>query len=242
MNDRIIVAIAPLRREPSDKSEMVSQALFGEELLVLERQEKWSMIRLMSDGYEGWMDNKQFGLVATEVSAVELSAPITGCTDANGEVIWLPAGSRVSKEWTLSVAQPRWLNDAAGIERCAKQFIHAPYLWGGRTILGIDCSGFTQLVMRLNGVSIPRDAFQQADLGATISFIEEAQTGDLAFFDNAEGRIVHVGIIIRNADEEVEIIHASGRVRIDMLDHQGIFSKEHSAYTHKLRIIKRIIE
>jgi cell wall-associated NlpC family hydrolase len=104
----------------------------------------------------------------------------------------------------------------------------------------MDCSGFTQLVMRLNGTAIPRDAYQQAELGVTISFVEESQTGDLAFFDNAEGRIIHVGIVIRSADGVVEIIHASGKVRLDSLDHQGIFNRDSGSYTHKLRIIKRM--
>jgi hypothetical protein len=241
MNERVVVAIAPLKKEPSDKSEMVSQALLGEELLVLERQEKWSMIRLVNDGYEGWMDNKQFGLFAHEEDAVVLSAPITRCVNDKGEVIWLPAASVVPQSWAPGESQQRWSGDAAGIEQCARTFLNAPYLWGGRTILGMDCSGFTQLMMRLNGTSIPRDAYQQAELGVTISFVEESQTGDLAFFDNAEGRIIHVGIVIRTADGVVEIIHASGKVRLDSLDHQGIFNKEQSSYSHKLRIIKRIV-
>jgi len=242
MNDRIIVAIAPLRREPSDKSEMVSQALMGEELLVLERQEKWSMIRLMNDGYEGWMDNKQFGLCEQEEFVVELSAPITRCVNLRGEVFWLPAASVVPQSWAPGESQQRWSGDAASIEQCARTFLNAPYLWGGRTILGMDCSGLTQLVMRLNGTSIPRDAYQQAEIGTTISFVEEVRTGDLAFFDNAEGKIIHVGIVIRNANGAVEIIHASGKVREDALDHQGIFNKEQSVYSHKLRIIKRIVD
>lgn len=213
----------------------------GEELLILERQEKWSMIRLLNDGYEGWLDNKQFGVYGSEEAAVVLSVPITRCVNDKGEVIWLPAASTVPQSWALGESQQRWSGDAAGIEQCARTFLNAPYLWGGRTILGMDCSGFTQLVMRLNGISIPRDAYQQAEMGVTISFVEESQTGDLAFFDNAEGRIIHVGIIIRNADGIVEIIHASGKVRVDALDHQGIFNREQSAYSHKLRIIKRIV-
>jgi len=115
-------------------------------------------------------------------------------------------------------------------------------LWGGRTAMGIDCSGFTQLVFSLNGISIPRDAYQQADIGTTVTFTEESQTGDLAFFDNAEGRIIHVGIILRDSDNGCRIIHASGKVRIDALDHQGVFHSEQLVYTHKLRIIKRILQ
>ena len=118
----------------------------------------------------------------------------------------------------------------------AKLFLNAPYLWGGKTIFGIDCSGFTQLVYKLSGYKLPRDAWQQAELGHPLSFVEEAQAGDLAFFDNEEGKIVHVGIILPNN----EIIHASGKVRIDKFDHYGIFHSENKKYSHMLRVIKRI--
>ena len=116
-------------------------------------------------------------------------------------------------------------------------FLNAPYLWGGRTPFGIDCSGFTQIVYRLQGINIPRDAHQQAEVGNTLSFIEESQEGDLAFFDDSEGEITHVGIIMNNNN----IIHASGKVRIDKLDQQGIFNIEKKIHTHKLRIIKSIV-
>ena len=108
---------------------------------------------------------------------------------------------------------------------------------GGRTPMGVDCSGFTQMVYRLNGKHIPRDASQQVDLGVTLSFIEEAESGDLAFFDDAEGNIIHVGIILENN----HIIHASGKVRIDRIDQQGIFNKDLGEHTHKLRIIKKVL-
>ena len=116
-------------------------------------------------------------------------------------------------------------------------FLNAPYLWGGRTPFGIDCSGFTQIVYRLQGINIPRDAYQQAEVGNTLSFIEESEEGDLAFFDDSEGKITHVGIIMNNNN----IIHASGKVRIDKLDQQGIFNIENALHTHKLRIIKSIV-
>jgi cell wall-associated NlpC family hydrolase len=103
-------------------------------------------------------------------------------------------------------------------------------------LLGIDCSGFTQNVFAVCGKSIPRDAYQQAELGDTIDFAEEAQEGDLAFFDNEEGRIIHVGMVLKDA----KIIHASGRVRIDKLDHEGIYNAETKTYSHRLRIIKRL--
>ena len=118
----------------------------------------------------------------------------------------------------------------------ALMYLNAPYLWGGRSPLGIDCSGFTQIVYRLQGVDLPRDAYQQADVGTTLSFVEESEAGDLAFFDNNEERITHVGIILENN----HIIHASGKVRIDRIDQQGIFNKELGTHTHKLRLIKSI--
>ena len=119
----------------------------------------------------------------------------------------------------------------------AYTFINAPYLWGGRSPLGIDCSGFTQVVYKLAGQKLQRDAYQQADQGITLGFIEEAEAGDLAFFDNDEGKIIHVGILLGQG----KIIHASGKVRIDRIDHQGIFNEETGKYSHKLRIIKRIL-
>ena len=118
----------------------------------------------------------------------------------------------------------------------ALMYLNAPYLWGGRSPLGIDCSGFTQMVYRLQGVDLPRDAYQQAEVGTTLSFVEESEPGDLAFFDNAEGKITHVGIIL----EDNHIIHASGKVRIDRIDQQGVFNTEIGNHTHKLRLIKSI--
>ncbi len=242
MKYRIAVAVAPLRREPSDRSEMVSQGLFGEQLDVLEKQEKWSMIRMQSDGYEGWVDNKQVELDPSIEDSVIVNIPLMRVLHTGKEHGWVTAGAVVSAQSIAAQEQMSWSGSKEDVEKCSRLFLNAPYLWGGRTVMGIDCSGFTQLVMRLNGVSIPRDAYQQADIGATVTFVEESQTGDLAFFDNAEGRIIHVGIILRELDNTFRIIHASGKVRVDVLDHEGIFHSEQCVYSHKLRIIKRIIE
>ena len=116
-------------------------------------------------------------------------------------------------------------------------FLNAPYLWGGKTPFGVDCSGFTQMVYKLNGYKLMRDASQQSKQGEALSFIEESEPGDLAFFDNEEGNIIHVGIIM----DDNYIIHASGKVRIDRLDHLGIYNAEINKHTHKLRVIKKII-
>jgi len=119
----------------------------------------------------------------------------------------------------------------------AMMYLNSPYLWGGRTPFGIDCSGFSQMVYRLNGVDLPRDAHEQAEVGTTLSFVEESESGDLAFFDNNEGKIIHVGIIL----DSNSIIHASGKVRVDKIDQQGIFNQNSGIHTHKLRLIKKII-
>src|SRR5690606_29904255 len=119
----------------------------------------------------------------------------------------------------------------------AFMYLNAPYLWGGKTPFGIDCSGFTQMVYRLNGYFIPRDASQQAKRGEPVSFIEESEVGDLALVDNEEGDIIHVGIIM----EHNYISHAHGKVRIDRLDHLGILNIDTGRHTHKLRVIKKII-
>lgn len=214
----------------------------GEEISVLESREKWSLIRCVNDGYEGWIDNKQFALFDAAEIDLRLSAAVTCCILPNRDVVWLPAGSRIPSRSVLNHTQPNWTGSRSDIAACAKQFLNAPYLWGGRTILGIDCSGFTQIVFALNDYTLPRDAYQQAEAGDNVAFIEESQAGDLAFFDNAEGRIVHVGIIISDESDQRLIIHASGKVRIDVIDHQGIYNRDAGLYTHQLRIIKRIVQ
>ena len=234
------VAVAPLRKEPTDRSEMVSQALYGEELEVLEQNEKWALVRLSRDGYEGWMDRKQMEPFIVPSAQRLLKGILTSCQLADSTTIWLPAGALVSQDVIVSDTLSDFNGSEEDIARCARLFLNAPYLWGGRTIMGIDCSGFTQLVMALNGIQLPRDAYQQAELGETVSFLEETQTGDLAFFDNAEGRIIHVGLILHDASQQGLVIHASGKVRIDIIDHQGIYNRESGQYTHQLRIVKRL--
>lgn len=227
MNLKCSVGIAPLRKEPSDRSEMVSQLLFGEEFNIIETQEKWVKIVCLHDGYEGWMDRKQ----AESISEIPFSTqPITHPIFIQNQ--FFPAGCYVShKEASYNPLL---------LEEFARSYLFSPYLWGGKTHAGIDCSGFSQMVFRLVGKNIPRDAYLQADLGEVVSFVEEAKTGDLAFFDNADGHIIHVGILLNNNDSPFpKIIHASGWVRMDTLDSDGI-KKENGEQSHRLRIIKRI--
>jgi cell wall-associated NlpC family hydrolase len=136
-----------------------------------------------------------------------------------------------------NVKCPEKLLTTKGIAENAYMYLHSPYLWGGRTPFGIDCSGFTQMVYKLAGIKLKRDAWQQAEQGSLIHLVDEARQGDLAFFDNDEGRIIHVGIVLPNN----KIIHASGKVRLDSLDHHGIFNQETKKYTHNLRLIKRFV-
>ncbi|MFK7757187.1 MAG: NlpC/P60 family protein [Flavobacteriales bacterium] len=245
MKNGIILEIAvPVRHEPSDRSEMVNQLLFGERYYVIEEQEKWVRIQSDHDSYEGWIDRKQhFEHQYETIEGKYCNAELKLLHKTRGELNVLP-GSFICNNEILMDFEFNSANQVESIpmirEACML-YLNSPYLWGGRTPLGIDCSGFTQLALRTQGYSIPRDASQQVDLGEQILFVDESQEGDLAFFDNAEGKITHVGIILEEETEK-KIIHASGRVRIDNIDHNGIFNIETQSYSHKLRTIKRINE
>lgn len=246
------LAIVPLRLEPSDRSELVTQVLFGETFTILEKKEKWSRISLAADLYEGWIDNKQFTeITADQFNKIQESARFY-CADlvdyltGKNTLIPVSLGSDLSyltfadinsQELTFDGTMITGIQPKTNLLKTAFLYLNAPYLWGGKTPFGIDCSGFTQMVYRLNGYNIPRDASQQAKIGEPLSFIEESEVGDLAFFDNEEGNIIHVGIIMENN----YIIHAHGKVRIDRLDHLGILNIDSGRHTHKLRVIKKII-
>lgn len=251
------VSIAPLRSAPKDQAEIVSQLLFGDQVIILEVLDKWLKVRNLFDSYEGFMDFKQLTTIGTDEAAATAehqylapAAPINSLLIEDGSKIYLAAGSNLPAyeqgsckigDTTYKVDfEPLQPNPDQRLERVitgALFFRHAPYLWGGRTLFGIDCSGFVQIVYKLAGIKLQRDASQQALQGETVHFLPEVQPGDVAFFDNDEGRIIHVGILLN----QKEIIHASGQVRIDPIDDQGIFNKELKRYTHKLRIIKRFL-
>lgn len=251
------VSIAPLRAEPKDQAEIVSQLLFGDQVLVLEVLDKWLKVRTVFDGYEGYMDFKQLQSIgqdeAVGTAEHKFLAPavaINSLTLEDGSKIYLAAGSNLPgyQQGYCSFGGKRFKVDfdplSVDYRQASNQvmdhalfFQHAPYLWGGRTLFGIDCSGFVQIVFKMAGIKLQRDASQQALQGETVHFLPEAQAGDVAFFDNEEGRIIHVGILLN----QKEIIHASGQVRIDPIDDQGIYNKELKRYTHKLRIIKRYL-
>jgi len=242
------LSIVPLRAEARDPSEMVTQLLYGDLMQVLETQKKWSYVKLQFDGYEGWIDNKQFQFITEKEYEVLASATPVLTSDLvdfiatdEAQLLAIPIGSSLNGLPILNHEYEG--NSVSGtlqkfqLIQTALLYVNAPYLWGGKTPFGIDCSGFTQMVYKLNGYALLRDASQQATQGDALSFIEESEAGDLAFFDNEEGSIVHVGIIM----DDHCIIHAHGKVRIDRLDQTGIFNTELGRHTHKLRVIKRII-
>lgn len=251
------VAVAPLRTEASDKAEISTQLLFGDQVEILEQTDKWWRIRNAYDGYEGWMDYKQLGnLNATQFLKsgngyfLAPATPVNELIAADSSKYYLAAGSDLPLyedgfcylgderfKVTFTPQQPDESPSIIKVVSTALSFLNAPYLWGGKTLFGIDCSGLTQVVFKLNGIKLNRDAWQQAEQGTTVDFLQEVKTGDLAFFDNDQGRITHVGMMLNTN----EIIHASGKVRIDPIDNQGIYNAELGRYTHKLRIIKRFV-
>jgi len=242
------LSIVSLRLESSDKSELVSQILYGEWFKVLEQKKLWSKIRLAFDNYEGWIDNKQFKHI-TEEDYKKLNNEthmlskdlIEFIQDETKQLYAIPLGSYLNGLNLLKHSFDGEIKtgkkNKKNLINTALLYLNSPYLWGGKTPFGIDCSGFTQMVYKLNGYKLLRDASQQATQGDALSFIEESEPGDLAFFDNSDGDIIHVGIIMKDN----YIIHAHGKVRIDRLDHTGIYNVEKNTHTHKLRIIKKLV-
>lgn len=242
------LGIVPVRAEPDDKSELTSQLLYGEAFTVMETSKQWNKIRTAFDDYEGWIDAKQF----TAVSEADYNALRSGTseysshlldylTDHQERLMSIPLGSCVSAcpllSHTFDGASTTGKHSGQTLVDTALLYLNTPYLWGGKTPFGIDCSGFTQMVYKINGHRLLRDASLQATQGKGLSFLEESTAGDLAFFDNDEGHIVHVGLLLENN----YIIHAHGKVRIDRIDHTGIFNVDTGKYSHKLRVIKKLI-
>ncbi|WP_286859961.1 MULTISPECIES: C40 family peptidase [Sphingobacterium] len=248
------LALVPLRAEQAHRSEMVSQVLFAELFEILEIQTEWTSIRLLETGYLGWIQNGQF----RELDPMEMEEYLAAALRlvgregglllngterlylCHGTKLYLAEGDRF-RVAQLDMTYQGSINSFSGadfetkVAELAMSYKDTPYLWGGRSQWGIDCSGFSQLIYSCFGITLPRDAYQQAELGETVDFISEIKVGDLAYFDNADGRITHVGIML----DRDTIIHASAKVRIDRMDNEGIFNQELNRYSHKLRIIKR---
>lgn len=217
------------RREANERAEMVSQLLFGETYDIIEDKGDWLHIKTHRDNYESWIDSK-LNSTYFESKSNKTILPLAFNSISTGTTSTLLPGASLVDSEKVSIEKPISIVDTA------LKYINAPYLWGGKSIWGIDCSGFAQVVYQIHGLDISRDAYQQAELGETVEFSELIEEGDLAFFSKTDEKISHVGICLGNQ----KVIHASGKVRIDKLDHHGIFNEERNEYSHELRIIKRI--
>jgi gamma-D-glutamyl-L-lysine dipeptidyl-peptidase len=261
-------AVIPVRSEPSHKSEMVTQILFGELFRILFSEKGWANVQLAYDDYTGWitlnqvqlLSEKEFLYFFNAETAVSLDLVQLISNQTRNTIAPLIIGSSLPGyiKGDFTILNDHYFYDGAVAEVSpfdiistqldhsrAKHtiisdsmlYLNAPYLWGGRTPFGIDCSGLVQMVYKIKKIKLLRDASQQATHGEPLNFISEAEPGDLAFFDDEEGNITHVGIMV----DKSRIIHASGKVRIDTIDHEGIYNSEEQRYTHKLRILKRIV-
>lgn len=251
-----IVSAAPLRSKPFHSLEMKSQILFGEMGRIIDRKGKhWYKIACEWDDFTGWIDSKQVFRIDQKVFEKNLENPAFALDLVNGVLgdkmsIPICIGSTLPRYDGMSLKMPigkmtysgqvifaneQEINESR-IIKLGMKYIHAPYLWGGRSPFGIDGSGLIQMIFKLAGFRFPRNARMQINLGMNVDFPNDARPSDLAFFEDTKGNIVHVGMIV----EENKILHAHGRVRIDYFDHHGIFNEDIAKYTHKLRIIKRI--
>lgn len=255
------LGVVPVRKENSSSSEQITQLLFGDIIIVLEKTilnnkftDSWLKIRNMSDGYEGWIDERNI-LVINDFNTITknnynsyynyiVSSPIAKIK-MDEDIITIPIASKLpDKKFTINghnftliegnVIHKTKLNPLL-ISAIALLYLNTPYQWGGKNIFGLDCSGFTQNVFAFAGINLQRDAYQQAKQGKQVCF-EDIQNSDLCFFDNNEGKITHVGIYLG----ENKIIHCSGKVRIDTINENGIIIKDsENSYSHHLCKIQR---
>lgn len=231
------LSVVPMRKEASHESELVSELLFNDIYEVIDENDEWVKARCLFDSYEGWVrklqhfeiDEKEYNECLKKDKYI-ITSPIS---HYNNKV--LSFGSKIFEERENSILLRKKFDSRIMVESAIK-LLDTPYRWGGKSVMGIDCSAFVQLCAKVAGFKLPRDASQQVNHGVTVNFLSEARSGDIAFFENENRRITHVGILLSND----KIIHASGKVRIDTLDQTGIFNKETNRHTHVLSVIKRL--
>jgi gamma-D-glutamyl-L-lysine dipeptidyl-peptidase len=257
MTGIVTLALVPLRESDNDSSELYSQLLFGECVEIQEIRDRWLFVRNLSDDYTGWVDRKMILMLDSDedvriakASKFVIQVPFVECyKDFSGEKLFLPGGSILpdfvsgkfaianeTYEIKVALTDNAEKKDGATLVNLAKQYLNTPYLLGGKSVFGIDCSGLVQVITAMAGIQLPHDAAQQVEFGTVIDFLDEVNPGDLAFFENSEGKIIHVGILLNSS----QIIHSCGWVKIETIDSQGIISSQNGEYTHNLRVIKRL--
>ncbi|WP_437373556.1 NlpC/P60 family protein [Maribacter litoralis] len=243
------LSVMPMRSMPDQAAELVTQLLFGEHYKVLESRKNWSRVKTVFDKCEGWIMNSQLTFIPEdEYLALESSSSpkyvtelISFVEDSNKMVTPILIGSSIPDTSSLPVTfdgktvQGEQLKEK--LVKTALLYLNSPELKGGKSPFGIDSAGLAQMVYKINGYHLLRTAESQSKQGTALSFVEESEAGDLAFFDNTNGEIDHVGIIMDNN----YVIHVNGKVRIDRIDHTGIFNNDLRTYTHQLRVIKKIV-
>jgi hypothetical protein len=246
------VPVSAIRKEPLHTAEMVSQQLFGECCTALETTGKWTKIRCKYDEYDGWCETSHLVEIDENQFSFKheiLTAEYVNIIRYNGSKMFVPYGSSVAifkkqkAKWQSNICTYKGEVEYPYTEKLSKKkikkitsnYLNTPYLWGGKSVFGIDCSGFSQAVYKRLNIYLPRDSWQQAEHGIVVPDLTKAQCGDLCFFSNPEGRIIHVGILLNHR----KIIHSSGKVRIDEIDEKGIINSDTGRRTHSIKVMKR---